>query len=52
MPRRVKGILKKAGSGEPAAETAQYGYRNPWDTGKASYYKRLYKTKGVNRPST
>lgn len=52
MPKRVKGILKNAGTTGPTALTGGKGYRNPWDTGKASYYNRLSKIRGINRPST
>jgi hypothetical protein len=48
MSRRIKGVLKE----ERSAHSRFLASRNPWNTGKAAYYKRLQKISGQNRPST
>ncbi len=47
MAKRIRGILKNPGR----LGAANYGYRNPWDTGRAAYKKRMQRVTGINRPS-
>ena len=51
MPKRIRGVIKNPGTSTPASLTTAYGYRSPWDVGKASYNKRIQRIRGVNRPS-
>jgi hypothetical protein len=52
MRKRVRGLLKNAGTSGSTAVTTVYGYREPWKTGKASYGKKLQRIGGPNWPST
>ncbi len=46
MARRIRGVIKNSDT-----STTAYGYRSPWDVGRASYSKRIQRIKGFNRPS-
>ncbi|MEG6615480.1 hypothetical protein V6C27_03435 [Peptococcaceae bacterium 1198_IL3148] len=52
MPKRIRGLLKNAGTTGPATLTTGSGYREPWKTGRAAYLKRLQRISGPNWPNT
>ncbi|MFZ5643429.1 MAG: hypothetical protein ACOY46_07545 [Bacillota bacterium] len=43
----IRGVTKSYSVPEPSPR----GYRAVWDTGRASYYNRIKKVTGINRPS-
>ncbi len=48
MRKKVKGVLKPC----KLPETGETGYRDLWNTGKASILKKRKKLTGLNRPGT
>ncbi len=48
MSKKVKGVLKSCGD---VPGSSKLGYRDLWDTGRASVSKRKQKVTGPNRPS-
>ncbi|MDO7786007.1 hypothetical protein [Desulforamulus aquiferis] len=51
MAKRIKGLLKNAGTTGEGSLVGKGGYHETWDTGKANYIKKIQKMTGINRPS-
>jgi hypothetical protein len=49
---KIRGLVKNPGTTGNAAYVGRTGgYHDTWDTGRASYRKRIQKITGINKPA-